>query len=432
MGFHSSEKEDLQKFVPQHKMGIKVLDESQLLNIFPTYQNLLDKIETHRRAIYNLNTETLREERYQYNLMYDNVFSILGKRGTGKTSAVFSLKHLIENDERYPNDRVFPIIMPEVIPENGNILGWIVALLSDTVDEIERKIKKSSRVSDDGDFFKNCLFVENNSLRNSLKEIRELCFSQKYNPKQESSFYEAIGNAAQQAQNSYSFAKAITGFWTALINAILKMNGQSSYSSIDQVPLIYFIFDDVDLSPDKVEHLMSIITKYLSHPNVIVIVTADEDLFLEVIENSIDRKIGREKKDIRQILEKYMEMTLYYGTFMDSPLQRGKANQISDTARLYLGKVLPPSSRYYLELYYDSDRKRNFQIYHDKNLEMGLSGNINKFLGVDEKSKNNFLYYNENFIEFYMEFFGNTARQISNEFFIIDDLIDNLIKIRTD
>ena len=71
--------------------------------------------------------------------MYDNVFSIMGKRGTGKTSVVFTLQNMIlEKYGRCYNDVVLPLIIPEAIPDNCTVLGWILAIVK---EEVKKKIK---------------------------------------------------------------------------------------------------------------------------------------------------------------------------------------------------------------------------------------------------------------------------------------------------
>ena len=95
--------------VPHNKMGIKILNDLQLKNIFPTYKMLLDRIETHRRALKNINREHLKRDN-QYNLMFDNVYSIMGGRGAGKTSVVFTLKEKLKDDEM-DRDIVLPIVI---------------------------------------------------------------------------------------------------------------------------------------------------------------------------------------------------------------------------------------------------------------------------------------------------------------------------------
>ena len=74
---------------PVHKVGIKILSDIQMNNVFPNYMDVINRIEGHRKWLEDHQMQRLK--RYQYNLMYDNVISIFGKRGTGKTSVAFTL-----------------------------------------------------------------------------------------------------------------------------------------------------------------------------------------------------------------------------------------------------------------------------------------------------------------------------------------------------
>ena len=57
-----------------HKVGVKVLTETQLENVLPTYENFFHKVEVCRQvAEQELNRKEKRH--YQYNFVYDNVFS---------------------------------------------------------------------------------------------------------------------------------------------------------------------------------------------------------------------------------------------------------------------------------------------------------------------------------------------------------------------
>ena len=103
---------------PSHKVGIKILSEIQIRNVFPNYKDVINHIETHRKWLEEHQIQRL--ERYQYNLMYDNVISIFGERGTGKTSVAFTLHKQLEEDAGHPYDIVLPIIIPEVIPAVGD------------------------------------------------------------------------------------------------------------------------------------------------------------------------------------------------------------------------------------------------------------------------------------------------------------------------
>lgn len=74
-----------------HKVGVKELSDTQLKNILPDFRNIFTKIEQFRNAAAEEeNRQNSTRKYYQYNLKYDNVFSVLGKRGTGKTSVAFT------------------------------------------------------------------------------------------------------------------------------------------------------------------------------------------------------------------------------------------------------------------------------------------------------------------------------------------------------
>ena len=98
-----------------HKVGIKLLSNVQLHNTFPGFEDLWRKIEDYRKV----NIKSIQKRRYQDTLMYDNVFSVLGERGTGKTSVLYTLSKRIEDE--YKGDLVLPVIMPEIIPEDCDI-----------------------------------------------------------------------------------------------------------------------------------------------------------------------------------------------------------------------------------------------------------------------------------------------------------------------
>lgn len=409
------------------KVGIQILSDEGLANIFPNYEDLLDNIEKCRKRICQAN----RKGHYQYNLMYDNVFSIIGKRGTGKTSAIFTLKKLIEEKsvQEQTQDLLLPIIMPELFSGKDGILEWILAGLEDEVDRIEKNVQKS----DAQQFYQACRYPmdkQSNLLRKKYEQLLEQKFSDKYKAESADSYYEAIGNSAKQVKNSYQLIKNIYEFWDILIESIQNTSGMEKHM---KEPLIYFFFDDIDLSPDKVEELLTAIRVYLAHPNLIVIITADEDVFLEVIENKMDEKMGRLQKDKRKYLWAKTNETFYdsYGMFYPTvnPMKENAEDGLSDMARMYLGKILPPSSRYYLKIFQHPEDRKNFVCSVGNNtvsLFELLNMQINRLTGLNANSTENFLHYKKEKIIFYLEFIGDTARQISNELWIINNLVNNL------
>ena len=399
---------------PSHKVGIKVLDENQLETIFQDYRDLLNKIEIHRNEIQRFWKDRKDIKDYS-NLMFDNVFSIMGKRGSGKTSAVYTIKKIIESE--HPDDIVLPIITTETIPEGSSIIGWLLSLMEDTVEITQEKMDKDKKNS--SLMFAECNVGNNKSLRQEFRHVRELCFSKLENNTIEQNFSTAVVNSTQRTQNLFDFSYKLADFWTQLRNSIKSVNKMQPKDE----PLIYIIFDDVDLVPEKIWELLSTIVRYLAHPNVVVFVTADEKMLNEVVKNILYLKMCNEQ------------------------MKNGMATDkkwIKKTARLYIGKVLPTSTRYYIESFENNARKMSFieHLEFDDNKKVKDEVTIQKFLisiindyiqesGLDKES--NFLYYKSDgekpFLKAYMMFWGSTSRQLGNECIIVNDFMKSVIAL---
>ncbi len=462
----SSNYGDSKSTVPHNKMGIKILSDLQLSNIFPTYKMLLDRIETHRRALKNIDKERLKRDN-QYNLMFDNVYSIMGGRGAGKTSVVFTLKEKLKDDA---NDRdiVLPIVMPEMIPSECSIIGWILSLLEEDVYKYDKALRNVQ--SDEPGKFSGCLKKSNSeSLVNLYEKTKDLCYAQYYNAKQTESFADAVINTNRKTQNTYDFSKKLIEFWNLLVEAKKKaakeeVNRGSSRKEVDvDEPLIHVIFDDVDLVPEAAINLFSTIIKYLSHPNIIVYVTADEKLLFDVIENNMTRRL--EKVDDLVMYNHVIgglkrafddEDTKDLQSFNNdiNKVRRkivAKEELIHETPNRYGEKVLPPSCRYYLETFESIDKKKDFLVYDPENkdktdsivytVQHYLTDEINRYLkAVGKKEADNFVVLRRDdkkngktqkpeFISAYLLFWGTTSRQLTNEIFILSEFINRLIEI---
>lgn len=419
-----------------YKVGIRILSESQLKNVFPMYENLDRKIEACREVAQNSCSMESRRH-YQYNFMYDNVFSVLGKRGTGKTSVAFTLQERIEENAReeiHPYDVVLPLIIPEAIPEDCSVLGWILAIVKDKMTELENRIENGrvdSLQKDCGwgrcQVNKEC----SQSLMGRLKDINQLFFAGKYNPSNEASYYKAVGNAVLQAEDYYKFAQHIANLWDAWVERIKdlwKLQGRQEL--INEEPMIYFIFDDVDLAPEKVDEILSVIIKYLSHPNLIVITTADEDLLMQVIENKLDKNIGNLPKEWRNYLDKSTKVSSpSYFWNSEREEESKKKDLINETACMYLGKVMPPSTRYYLKLFHTAEEKLHFYVGENLNLGDGVVQAIDRLAEyqIDSKKYDNFMHPGKVTVKFYLNYFGETSRQIVNSYIGTRELMENLI-----
>lgn len=417
--------EDTNLYDDFYKVGIKILSKVQLENIFPNYNNLLNRIENYRIKVKQRPDGY--GEHYQYNLMYDNVFSILGKRGTGKTSVAFTLQRMIEENKNTPYDVVLPIIIPEVIPDDCSALVWILTIVKENVEQLEKRLSiYKDQENHKMGYWSNCRYSEEEkyTLSQKVDDILQLLFANKYNPSNESSYYKAVGNSAKQAVNYYKFTCEIARFWDEWIKALQQLARLENKVSEDICPLIFFIFDDVDLEPQKVAEILSIIIKYLSHPNLIVITTADEELFLEVIENSLDKEIGRLPKDWRIYLNNRGTHSFWNDTWEKSK----ETDLITQTARMYLGKVLPTSTRYYLRLFSSAEQRRWFRLSDTEYLGESMCGLVDELLIYGKNHRYvNFLKHEEEILNFYLNFMGDTSRQIGNAFLGMKEFVYSLI-----
>ena len=412
-----------------HKVGVKILSDIQLKNTLPTYEKLMARIEACREAAQD---SSIPKGHYQYNFMYDNVFSILGERGTGKTSVAFTLQKKIQENAEYKGyDVVLPLVIPEVIPEQCSVLGWLLAIVKEEMEKLEERLREVEQKSSGEQWrSKYRLYGENQSdesLITRLEEISHSFFAGSYNPSNEMSYYRAIGYSVQQADDYYKFAKGIAKIWDLWIEKIKRCYElEKKPNGSDICPMIYFIFDDVDLAPEKIGELLSVIIKYLSHPNLIVITTADERLFLGVIENQLDQKIGRLPGEWREYLKSQAKREVDIWGREEKEGKREVEDVVDRTARMYLGKVLPPSTRHYLRLFHTAKQKERFYVGEREQLGDAVCREIDELVKCIDENGCNFMMPNSTLINFYLRFVGYTSRQISNVYIAIRELIGNL------
>ena len=422
------------RLVPHHKMGIKILDTAQLENLFPEYENIDRRINVHRKQIGKIKRKDNILDN-QYNLMYDNVFSIMGKRGSGKTSVVLTLKQLLQDE--YPQDIVLPIIMPEMIPRECSLIGWILSLFEDEVKKVNVKLEEH-RIEDSG-YFHDCMKSSKTKLMQKYEHVKELCFSQFYQVERAETLSAAVVNTQIQTQNSFAFSHELVEFWDVFVESIKKVGRD------EREPIIYIIFDDVDLMPDVVISLLSTIIKYLSHPNIIVFLTADEDLLYDVVENHMNQKLGKYEE-----LKAYSDVARSSGlldksSILDENGWIGKAiqqkvNVIREIPKLYGDKILPPSCRYYLRSFNSCEEKAKFveRVKYDNSQDEGKQILLEEYVAIEidrylaeigMKQEANFVRYRDKYVNAYFRFWGNTSRQLANEALILQDFLDRLITL---
>ena len=411
----------LREKIYRESMNFKILSDEQLKNVFPEWESLIERIDNYHQWLKTARLDKRNLVEKQYNLMYENIYSILGGRGTGKTSVIFTLRNYIE--ENYPSDVVLPIVMPEVIPESGETLGWILASLENLVEQLSKGMEVKQQRS--REIFYDCKNGDN-PLRNIYDEVKELCYSRQMKTGGDS-FSEEILKRERKNQSGYELSRKISEFWIRLIDAIKELCQDKLYNQ-DEEPLIYLIFDDVDLNPERALEICSAIIKYLSHPNLIIIMTADEELFYDVILNSMTYKMRN--------LAEYFKMG---NSIVNGEECEKYCKKLRDTSSLYMGKIMPVSSRYTLKTFEECSQKQAFLLEDSEGKKQDLEhflkemvdNLIKKMYGDGKEAEGkNFLYYSQNkFISIYMIFFGNTSRQITDASLVINNFFKELCRM---
>ena len=138
---------------PTYKTGIKTLTDVQLKNGLPSYTILLDKIETIRENAKTVSRIPI-DGSFE-NLKYDNIFSILGGRGAGKTSILLTILDKLKSDAGNINI-IMPIIMPELIDNGDSFIGWILSAVEKEIQNIENRIKERGYRKDDSAYVQMC------------------------------------------------------------------------------------------------------------------------------------------------------------------------------------------------------------------------------------------------------------------------------------
>ncbi|MFD4931563.1 hypothetical protein ACFWMS_22090 [Peribacillus butanolivorans] len=338
------------------KIGARVLKFEQAEQLLPGYSRIADQIELFREEAKKVR-ETRRKanqvagERYdRYGEFYsvDNTISILGGRGSGKTSVMLTFKHdhsKLNNDKKI--DIILPLIVPEDMSEANDTLGWFLGYLGEEVDDIEKNLKDSISTRNNNSFYKDqfdkCLHKENSPLKDSYNRLIKNYVTRK------NTYYEIIqgkniGKAEYIRENEayvhtdQRFGIEFNHFIDQLIEIKKQMNPNQEIE-----PLVMVFFDDVDISAERCPEALETIRKYFSHPNIVTFVSGDYNVFSEAMTIEFMR---------RENIEGILYQTVFTPTDKSS-LLKGKnmngssaLNQRKIRSQDYLKKVLPPSFRF--------------------------------------------------------------------------------------
>ncbi|EGO88592.1 hypothetical protein G8S49_09790 [Clostridium botulinum C] len=407
------------------KIGARALSTEAFHKLLPNNEEIFTRIEDIREFAYRYKKEK-EESRQSYNNdLYrnylskeldrnqNNIFSILGGRGSGKTSVLLTIKNRITN--KNTTDIMLPLIVPENMGDSSDILGWTICAFEKIILDIERYIYENRNInnSDKHDFFKNCRKNDNNILR---KKFSELLKYYTYVNKE----YRQILNLNYDGFNDYKEkTKEVVNAERELLNKFeefidILVEVKKDLLKVDKEVLIYIFFDDVDLSTERCLEIISIILKYLSNSNIVVFVSGDYATFSETLTINLLKKDGLLKNS-----DKYFYKEENMGGKNALDIRRQLAQDI-------LKKALPPAYRFKMPILNNKAKAEfKFSTPEDDNSNeeekyQNLLQLINtKLLNSKKDNTYNFLFYQNNLIEIYFNIFDSNPRSLMNIYYFL-------------
>lgn len=302
------------------RIGARSLNAQEIQDTLPTYVKLKEQIE-HIRANYSSH-KSEKEEFHQEQTT--NNLSILGPRGSGKSSVLKTLYKDLQQDKK---DNKKNILLPPIVPENMekhlNFMSCLLGLLKSKVDEISSHSsqcppKKSELEVEYDNLLKTYLYLQEPYQKISVAQ---------YSTQAE---YTRTMQAMFQANNNFIHQ------FKSFIDHLVHAYGDEA--------LLFVFIDDIDLSAYRCADLVKTLLSYLAHPAIVTVLAGDIEIFGEALtlnflrqEDALDGSILEKSYLIQQRVSDIREKDL---------LERKKV-----LAYDYLKKVMPPMYRHFINIW---------------------------------------------------------------------------------
>lgn len=425
------------------------LSDAEAVNTLPGYDTIEQEIETIRESANE--QYTIRDKKSF--AMYDseranNTFAILGERGSGKTSVLLTLyKKLNHNKTNKPNNFVFPLIDLDSINENFNPMGCILSHLKKDMEELLEQIKKNYRTVGDeikNTFFQNCSYKEDNILSHKFRKlVKNYLYSDSNYRKLLVQNYTDLNSYLKKSEQMFSASSEFQTDFYEYINELVKW--KKSYYGTDNeedqmempyTPLFMFLFDDIDMSPEKIMDLINILNQFMYHPNIVCFVSGDIHQMRKIVERKYRKRLLYSSKEGKEDYDRLRE-----------------ENEFERLSYDILSKTLPFFRRYSLSKW-NNMTKPNFgeQTKSSDSAGSDEKGTLGELLvditsSSEEKylfgysDNGNYHYFNQVFSLFphktrellytYAETVKLTKKEVSNRNYVIKSLLESLFDFLT-
>lgn len=435
-----------------HQIGARVLTEQMMLCSFSHTDAVLETIENIRNRAAEVHDEfekALREspnEAVMGARGYNNAISILGSRGSGKTSIIMTLQHILQvgkaswiggSNPVKTNNIIMPILVPQDFTANQSLLSWVIIQLLEKAEQIEQEIAKNntfvfgnrgplgqwmSPSAQDypvQDPLRECMDNLTSSFELRYKSENSLL----RNDEQVYHYMDSVKRDSNLVLDMLKLISMMTDYYKSTFNYDNK-----DYNS---EPLFVFCIDDLDLVPERSNEILKLVLRYLQHPNIVVLCGWNQELFQNHL--SIDLLKGQ------GVLNSNMINTNFGFDDVFMFRLRKRLTALDSARRLAidnLKKAFPPAQRYEIRglttkqrAFFPLQPNGNETVSEEKSFFKLIERTINSCINSDDKSVEHvrFLYNRVGEqLYVYMRIFDNKARGMINVYRAFENLLERV------
>ncbi|MRX41940.1 hypothetical protein GJU43_21895 [Flavobacterium sp. LC2016-23] len=333
-----------------------------------------------------------------------NTITILGTRGSGKTSFLLTIKKELSKNEIGEKIQILDIIDPTLIEEKGHVFLNVIAIIKDLIDQ-----KLNNQECDPVNKHKYSRKAWRGSLNKLAAGLPSIdgIGSNSLDNWQDAEFVMDNGLKAVHA------SKELADNFNEFLRLSLDILGKKAF---------LVMFDDIDVDATKGWAVLETIRKYFTGARLITIVSGDSQLYSTVVRQKKWQNFGKE------ILEYEGKQLKKLSVF----------NQmITELESQYLQKVLQPRNRIHLSTIGTSKRynvEKKFYVYQKSGINIVENESENEISKIYERILNYFginnRYQAKSYSDYLLELPLRTQVQFLNLFKLnTGDYIDENIGI---